>query len=231
MTRKRLVVGNWKMFIETLLEARAFALSLRRKVRGLSGVEVWLAPPFPFIAEVNEILESSPIHIGAQKVAPYRDSQHTGAVSAKMLKSVGASFVIVGHSERRAQGETDEKVREELMRAAEAGLSPILCIGESVREDDGAHFGVLENQLTSALDKLPAQSLKKLVVAYEPVWAIGKHSGDAIGPAELQEMVIFIKKVLAEILGRTAALKVPILYGGSVEAGPPAQAGKAFVAL
>ncbi len=215
--KKRLVVGNWKMYIESPEEARALALGLRRKVRGLSGVEVWLAPPTLFVADVAKVLDSSPIQVGAQDVAPFTSVPHTGAVSAKMLKNTGALFTIIGHSERRAQGESDEEVRGALERAIEAGLAPILCIGETEREKDGAHVEILERQLSSALNKLPPASLKKLVIAYEPVWAIGKHSMNAIGPADLEEMVIFIKKVLTELTDRTHALKVPILYGGSVE--------------
>ncbi|MBP9710960.1 MAG: triose-phosphate isomerase [Candidatus Pacebacteria bacterium] len=216
--KKRLVVGNWKMYVENPQEAHAYALQLRRKVRGLSGVEVWVAPPYPFVPGVAKVLESSPVHVGAQDVAPFENIPHTGAVSAKMLKNSGALFVIVGHSERRAQGESEQDVRAALERAAEAGLAPILCIGETEREKDGEHVAVLERQLTTALDKLAPAALKKLVVAYEPVWAIGKHGVDAIDPAGLEEMVIFIKKVLTELTDRTRALKVPILYGGSVEA-------------
>lgn len=217
MARKRLVVGNWKMYIESPEEAHTFALTLRRKVRGLPGVEVWLAPPLLFVPDVAKVLDSSPVKVGAQRVAPYDNPQHTGATSAKMLKNVGALFAIVGHSERRAQGETEEKVRAELERVTEAGLAPILCIGETEREKDGEHVAVLERQLTTALDKLDAAALKKLVIAYEPVWAIGKRAENAIGPADLQEMVIFIKKILADLTDRSRALKVPILYGGSVE--------------
>jgi triosephosphate isomerase len=218
LMKKRLVVGNWKMYIDDLKEAHAYAVALRRKLRGMSGVEVWLAPSYPFIAEVAKVLESSPLYVGAQDVAPFTNIPHTGAVSAKMLKNVGASFVIVGHSERRAQGETEQDVRAALERAAEAGLTSILCIGETERESDGEHVAVLERQLATALDKLAPSTLKKLVIAYEPVWAIGKHSVDAIDGAELEEMVIFIRKVLADLMDRKQALKVPIIYGGSVEA-------------
>jgi triosephosphate isomerase len=153
--KKRLVVGNWKMYIQTQGEARAFGLALRRKARALSGAEAWLAPPTPFIAEMAGLLESSPIKVGAQKVAPYTDAPHTGNVSAKMLKDVGAAFVIVGHSECRAAGETNEQVRSSLERAVEAGLAPILCVGEREREVDGEHFAFIEAQLSSALMDFP----------------------------------------------------------------------------
>ena len=219
MARKRLVVGNWKMYIKKAEEAKKFALTLRRKTRGLRGVEVWLAPPTPFLPEVARVLESSPVRVGAQKATHHADPQHTGSVSAVMLKDVGASFVIVGHSEYRIAAGTNDKVRAQLERTVEAGLAPVLCVGEREREADGEHFSFIETELESALRGLPPAVLKKLTVAYEPVWAIGRHAADAMKPAEVQEMVIFIRKVLSDILDRRAALKVPILYGGSVEPG------------
>lgn len=220
--KKRLVVGNWKMYIGSPEAAKAFALSLRRKTREIKGVDIGIAPPLPFVAGVAHVLASSPIKVGAQTLSPHASGAHTGDASAAMLKGVGASFVIVGHSERRAAppagaGEGSEVVRAQLERATEAGLMPLLCVGEREREVGGEHFTFIEGQLTSALKDIPKPALKKLVVAYEPVWAIGKEGSQAIQPGSLQEMVIFIRKVLADILDRQAALKVPILYGGSVE--------------
>ena len=217
MARKHLIVGNWKMYIEHAEEARALALALRRKVRGLPKVEVWVAPPTPFIAEVAEVLASSPVKVGAQKATHHQDPKHTGSVSTTMLKDVGASFVIVGHSEYRIAAGTNDKVRAQLERTVEVGLTPILCVGERERESDGEHFGFIETQLTSALEALPPGATKKLVVAYEPVWAIGKRAEDAMRSADLQQMAIFIRKTLSDILDRRAALRIPILYGGSVE--------------
>lgn len=217
MAKKRLIIGNWKMFIEDPLEAHAFALGLRRRVRSLKGLEVWLAPSHPLIPDVAKVLESSPVRVGAQVISAYEDGHRTGDVSAATAKKVGATFTLVGHSERRIMGDTQEVVHAQLERAIEAGLNPVLCIGERERENDGEHFGLLEAQLTSALKNIPTNSLKKLIVAYEPVWAIGKHAIDAMKPAEIQEMVIFIRKVMAETLDRAAALKVPVLYGAAVE--------------
>ncbi len=215
--KKRLIVGNWKMYIEDPEAAHSYALTLRRKVRGLSGIEVWLAPSHPLIPDIAHVLDSSPVCVGAQSLSAHTDGQHTGDVSARTLKKVGALFALIGHSERRIAGDTQEIVHAQLERALEAGLAPILCIGEREREHDGEHFEILENQLTSALKNIPKYSLKKLLVAYEPVWAIGKSSEFAMKSAELEEMVIFIRKVLADILDRQAALKIQILYGAAVE--------------
>lgn len=217
MAKKRLVIGNWKMYIEKPEEARSLSLFLRRKLRGMSGVDVWIAPPTPFVAAVATLLESSAIHVGVQKVTHHTDPQHTGSVSASMVKAVGASFVIVGHSEYRAVAGTNEKINAQLEQVLAAGLTPVLCVGEESRSRDGEYFSFVEEQINSALRNVPKNLLKKLVVAYEPVWAIGKSASDAMKPADVREMVIFIRKVLVESVGREAALKVPVLYGGSVE--------------
>ncbi len=226
MTRKRLVVANWKMYLESADGAKEYARALKRKMKGLTGVEVAIAAPAPFISEVAAILESTPVRIGAQTVSGYTGA-HTGEMSAAMARSVGADFAIIGHSERRAllrQGyegqafepKINEQVHRELVQAASAGLMPVLCVGELAHSEDGAHVAFVAEQLRSAL--VGAQSLAgKLVVAYEPVWAIGKTASDAMKPAEVREMVIFIRKTLADILDRKLALKVPVLYGGSVE--------------
>ena len=212
------------MYIEKPEDAKTLSLLLRRKLRGISGVEVFVAPPLTMLTKISEIFESAPIRVGAQTISAHANGAHTGEVSGPMLKSAGASFVIVGHSERRSGGDTEEIVRQQLELAIEAGLTPILCVGEESRRkegvpDDGArdHFSFVEEQLSSALKNVPKNVLKKLIIAYEPVWAIGKSATEAMKPGELQEMVIFIRRMLAELVDREAALRIPILYGGSVE--------------
>ena len=213
MSKKRLVVANWKLYIESPQEAKKFVSRLRRKSRLFSGVEVVIAPTYPLIPTVALGLKGSQIKVGAQTVSHFNEAKHTGDVSAHAIKLAGASYAIVGHSERRAQGESDEMIQVALKRAIEAGVIPILCVGELERNGEGSHFTVLEKQL-SALRGIDSD---KLVIAYEPVWAIGKRAEDAIKAQELTELVIFIRKTLAEYVDRKAALKIPILYGGSVE--------------
>ena len=224
--KKRLVIANWKMYMQSPDVAKSFVASLKRKAPSFAGVDAWIAPPFTFLP----ILKGA--KLGGQTVSAYREGAHTGEVSAAMLKAAGASFVIVGHSERRAAGDTNDAVHAQLVAVAGAGLSPVLCIGESERPSTMLgtstpdHWSFIQEQLTSALRG--AQSLAgKLVVAYEPVWAIGKSASDAMPASEVEETVIFIRKTLADILGRAPALRVPILYGGSVEPDLPAQAGNA----
>lgn len=215
MAKKRLVIGNWKMYVESPDAAKKFAQGLRKRSRAFVGVEAWLAPSFTLLPTVAAALKGSSIKVGAQRVAPYDDAKHTGEVNATMLKSAGATFVIVGHSEQRADGMTDEMVHAQLVRATSAGLTAVLCIGEKERDPAGGHFATIESQLRSALISI---NPNKVLIAYEPVWAIGKSAESALDPASLEEMVIFIRKTLAEILDRAQALKVPILYGAAVEA-------------
>ncbi len=197
------------MYVESPQAAKLLVSGLKRKAASYAGVDVWIAPPFTILPLLKGL------KLGGQAVSAV-EGAHTGDVSAAMLKAAGAHFVLIGHSERRAKGESDEAVHQQLVNAAKAGLVPVLCVGEAERSPDGAHFTFIEEQLASALRG--AQSLaSKLIVAYEPIWAIGKTAEQAMQPADLEETVIFIRKTLADILGRKDALKVPILYGGSVE--------------
>ncbi len=217
MSKKRLVVGNWKMYVESPKEAEKFVKTLRKKARAFQGTEAWLAPAFPLIAPVAVALKGSSIKVGAQTMSVHAEPAHTGEVSARMLKASGVSFVIAGHSERRFRGETDEMVRTQLISAIAAGLTVILCVGEEERVPDGSHWQQVANQLSRALYGVVPGT--KLIVAYEPVWAIGKHAADAMQGEDLEETAIFIRKILSETLGREAVSRIPILYGGSVEPG------------
>jgi len=214
---KRLVVGNWKMYVADLKEAVTLARSVRRRAALFAGVDVVLAPAFPLVPAVAQALKGSVLRVGAQTLSSSEGGAHTGEVSAAMLKALGTSLVIVGHSERRAAGESDIQIREELKRAADMGLRAVLCIGEKERDQNGSYFEILGAQIFAALSGFPKSDVGRLIVAYEPVWAIGKSAAEAMKPAELEETAIFIKKVLADVLGREKALRVPILYGGSVE--------------
>jgi triosephosphate isomerase len=213
---KRLIIGNWKMYVQSPDEARAFARALRRREKDLKGVEAALAPAFPLMLPLMQALGDSSVLVGAQTLSPFREGAHTGEVSAAMLKELGASFVMIGHSERRAAGESDEQVAQELRLAQDTGLRGVLCIGERERDDHGGHFEFLANQLSGALAHNPKWP-SKLVIAYEPVWAIGKSASDAMQPLQLRETVIFIRKTLSEIFGREQSRRITILYGGSVE--------------
>jgi triosephosphate isomerase len=216
--KKRLIIGNWKMYIETLEGASEFAKALKTKMRALPNVEVALAPAYILIPTVAHVLKRSAIGVGAQAVSRYHADAHTGDVSAAMLRAAGASFVIIGHSERRSLGETDDIVRKQMLEVAGLGLGIVLCVGEREQDEGGEYFNFIKTQLTTALAGHSKKTFGNLIIAYEPVWAIGKHAIDAMKPSEVHETVIFIRKVLTELMEKDQALKIPILYGGSVEA-------------
>jgi triosephosphate isomerase len=156
----------------------------------------------------------SSVLLGAQTVSGNEKGAFTGEVSTGMLKGFGVTHVIVGHSERRAQGQTDMQVHAQIMQVLRARMTAVLCVGELVRDAQGDYFSAVETQLRAALAEVPASSLKNIVVAYEPVWAIG--TGKQAHPEDIQEMKLFIQKCIAELFDRKAVPKVRILYGGSV---------------
>ena len=225
MVKKLIIAGNWKLYIERGEEAKKLAAALKRAATKFPGTELILLPPAPFISGVAAAVKNSPIAVGAQAIAPFTGGAYTGYLSAAIVKDAGASWALVGHSERRAQtlnalpgaAEGEEFVEAEVRAASASGLKVMLCVGELERDPAGAHFATIARQLSSALAHFPKTGTK-LTIAYEPVWAIGKSATEAMKPADLEEMVIFIRRTLTEIFDRAVATKIPILYGGSVDA-------------
>ncbi len=205
------------MYITSPAQAAKFIALLKTKMRLVRNAEAWVAPGYTLLPLVAGQLKKSKLRVGAQSVSAHKEGAHTGEISASMLKNAGASFVIVGHSECRAQGDTDERVHEQVLRALEAGLMAVVCVGETTRDHADEYFSIIAHQLEMALRELPKGATKKIAIAYEPVWAIGKTASSAITSPKLQEMHIFIRKTLTDIVGRQAASAIPILYGGSVE--------------
>jgi len=205
MARVRLVAGNWKMH-GTLAANRALLDALVPGVAALHGVECVVCAPFPYLSQAAERLRGSPLAWGAQNVSEHAQGAYTGEVSAAMLKDFGCRYVIVGHSERRQQyRETDEQVAAKFAAARAQGLTPILCVGETLEERDaGRTEEVVGRQLAAVLGR---QAFSAAVLAYEPVWAIG--TGRTATPEQAQAVHAFLRgKVLFE---------TPILYGGSVK--------------
>jgi triosephosphate isomerase len=210
--RLPLVAGNWKCHLR-LDSARALASSLREKLQGLDGVEVAVCPTFLHILPVRDVLAGSDIRIGAQDTHWEDDVAATGEVGPAMLAEA-VQYVIIGHSERRhVFGESDDAVRRKLEAALAQGLMPILCVGETSQERARGHtHAVLERQLRSALEGLGRAD--GLVVAYEPVWAIG--TGVAATGHQAEEAIAFVRELVARYLGDQTAEQTRILYGGSV---------------
>lgn len=219
MKKHRLVVANWKMNPSTIGEAKRIFMAIRAKLKP-SAVPVVIAPPAPYITELSKLSMGKRTTLGAQNIFPGKVGPHTGEVSTPMLRSLGVTHVIVGHSERRAMGETDAEVNEKTKQLLKEQIMPIVCIGETERADSGAHFETVERQLRAALAGVPKAQAVKVAVAYEPVWAISKGDGKGLTAtaAAVHEMQIFIRRVLTDLFGRSSAASMRILYGGSVNA-------------
>jgi triosephosphate isomerase len=215
--RKPVIAGNWKMY-KLLSEAVETALALKPLVANANHCEVVIAPVFVHLKTVADRLEGSNIRIAAQDCAPEaKQSANTGEVSAEMLQDVRCSHVIIGHSERRQfYGETEEAVNKKTRAVLQAGLTAIVCVGETLQERQSEKlFEVVERQTRSGLDGLTTSDMERIIIAYEPVWAIG--TGQTASPEQAQEMHGFIRQILAETHGAETASQVRILYGGSVK--------------
>ena len=214
--RRPLVVGNWKMH-GTLVSAGDLLNALRTSLQQNTAVDVAVCAPFVHLPLCRELLTISGIRWGAQNVSAYAQGAYTGEVAASMLAELGCHYVLIGHSERRALfGETDAVVVEKLRQALAAGITPILCVGETLAErEQGSTEAVIAGQLAAVLSALPAGQLAQLVVAYEPVWAIG--TGKTATPEQAQAVHAHIRRQWAAAQpGQAEALIV--LYGGSVKA-------------
>ena len=203
---------------ETLKEAIELASSLKKEIAKLKNTRVVIFPPFPFISEIyNKVSQIKNLSVGAQDCFYEEKGSFTGNVSFSMLSSVGVKYVIIGHSEKRAEGETHEAINKKIKILLKNGFKVVLCIGEKERDESGDFLKFVELQMKEDLKSIQGKYFKNLIVAYEPVWAIGKDAKRNCTSHETAEMSLFIKKILVEIGGREAGIKVPILYGGSVD--------------
>lgn len=214
--RKPLLAGNWKMN-KTIPEALELVNGLRKNLEGVSDREILVCPPFVALAPVSGVLKDSNINLGAQNVYWEVKGAFTGEVSCDMLLKSGCKYVIIGHSERRQYfGETDETVNKRTKAAFTSGLVPIVCIGETLAErESNATFSVIERQVKNGLAGLNEQEAKILVIAYEPVWAIG--TGKTATPEQAEEVHAYIRKLYGQMYGDQSAEAIRILYGGSVK--------------
>lgn len=212
---KKLIVANWKMNPENLAEAKGLFLRIRSKVARLRRTEVVIAPPNVYLSAVVSILKSKNIFLGVQDISAEAGGAFTGETSVAMVKSLGASLAIVGHSERRAMGETSELVNRKAIAALRGNLRTIVCVGEKIRDPEGEYLHFLKNQIRESLHRMPRKFLENLVIAYEPVWAIGRSDREAMKGRDVHEMKIFIRKILSDMYSPAEVAEVPILYGGS----------------
>lgn len=213
--RKKLVVGNWKMHGD-LVENEQLLSAIIVSLDELRDAQFAVCVPYPYLSSVQNILQHTNIAWGSQNVSQYRKGAYTGEVSASMLNDFECSFVIVGHSERRMLfGEDNHTVAEKYMAAQQAGLTPILCVGETLEHREaGTTEQIIEEQLKAVINKAGIESLSKAVIAYEPVWAIG--TGKTASPQQAQDVHAFIRKGIAA-QNISTAKELTILYGGSVK--------------
>jgi len=211
-----LIAGNWKMF-KTVHDATVYAKELRSLVKDINDVRVVIAPPFTALHATSEAARNSNVSVAAQNMFWEREGAFTGEVSAAMIKEAGADWVIIGHSERRTLfGETDVTVNRKLLAALAASLTPIVCIGETLEQRDrNETMAVLDQQIKAGLDGLTGDQVAPLVIAYEPVWAIG--TGRNATPAQAGEAHAHIRSRIRQWFGAPAADACLVLYGGSVK--------------
>lgn len=216
--RTPLIAGNWKMY-KTVSESVQTAERLKELTQNATKVEIMIAPTFTALVPVAETLKGSRIAVGAQNVHWEKEGAYTGEISTAMLASAGCRYCIIGHSERREYfGESDDAVNKKIAAALEAGLVPVMCIGESEKQREADQtFSVLDKQLKIGLKDLFADALRPLVIAYEPIWAIG--TGKTATSAQAQEVHRFLRSKLSELQGDALAQGTRILYGGSVKPG------------
>jgi triosephosphate isomerase len=215
--RPRLVAGNWKMH-KTAAEGAALASELRNLLSSGAGCEVALCPPYTALESVGRAIAGSPLELGAQNLHAETHGAFTGEIAGSMLKSLGCTYVIVGHSERRhGMGETDEMVAKKLRAAQRDGLVPIVCVGETLAEREQERTAdVLVRQVHGAYEGLGLEATLKTVIAYEPVWAIG--TGKVATPAQARDAHRIVRATLDRVAGSSAGERLRILYGGSVNA-------------
>jgi triosephosphate isomerase len=215
MSRTPFIAGNWKMN-KTASEAEDFLAALLPRVSGIAGVDVAVCPPFLALRAAVDSVRGSAVGVYAQTMHEGDSGAFTGEVSAPMLAEVGVDGVILGHSERRQLfSETDRSLQQKVPRALAAGLVPILCVGETEEERErGETERKLRHQVREGLDKVPLERLSEVVIAYEPIWAIG--TGQVATPEQAQDAVAFVR-ALVEGFDRTAGQAVRILYGGSLK--------------
>jgi triosephosphate isomerase len=211
---KKLIIGNFKQNPQTLKEAELLFREAKKVSGKLKNVEVVLCPSAPFIGALGKFKGM----LGAQDVSLELEGAHTGEISPLMLRDLGVKYVIIGHSERRTMGESNNVVAQKIKSAFKGKLVPVVCVGESERDAKGSFWHDLKNQIKESLAGVQKSQLKDMVIAYEPVWAIGKSALRDATPVEIHEAKIFIHKVLSDMFGTKESAKVKIIYGGSVNA-------------
>ncbi|MEK7588523.1 MAG: triose-phosphate isomerase [Patescibacteria group bacterium] len=214
MSKKKIIIGNWKMNPLTLKEGEKLFADISKQVKIFKKTELVICPPYLYLEKLKKI--SKKINLGAQNGYPGDVGASTGEVSLGMLNTLGVKYVILGHSERRMLGEVNADINKKIKSTLFYKMTPILCVGESTRDENHEYLNFIKTQIEECLQGLTKISLSQVVIAYEPVWAIGKDATRVATPAEFLEISIFIKKILSDKFGKLATEDLRIIYGGSV---------------
>lgn len=212
----KLIVANWKMNPRTLKEAKKIFNDFKKEKINYTNKTVVFCPPVIFLKDLKSMYSGSKIFWGAQDAHFEEDGQFTSDISVPMIKDMGARFVIVGHSEVRAKGETDEIISKKIFKGLKEDLHVLLCVGEKVHDTQATYLSIVAEQLKGALRYVSPGLVKKLSIVYEPIWAIGK-GNSAMNTHDIHFMNLFIKKELIHRFGKTIGSHIPVLYGGSVD--------------
>ena len=210
-----IIVANWKAYLEDFGKAKLLAAT-SKKIARTTDTTLILAPSAPFLSALAS-KNTSKVQFAAQDISATLGGAMTGESTAQMYSGAGATYAILGHSERRATGDTNTIVSLKITHALACNLTPILCVGEEERDRDGRYLSFIREEIVSAFAGLTAKERSRIIIAYEPLWAIGKHASAAITANDLAEMVLYIRKVLAEFLPGNKSTQALILYGGSVD--------------
>lgn len=213
---QKLIVANWKMNPRTLRDAKKIFNQFKKEKVDYTNKTVVFCPPSMYLKDIKALYRGAKIFFGAQDVHFEDEGQFTSDISIPMIKEAGARFVILGHSEVRAKGDTDEVISKKLFKALKEDLHVLLCVGEKVHDAQATYLSIISDQLKSGLRYVSPALVKKLNIVYEPVWAIGK-GATAMNTHDIHFMNLFIKKELIEKFGKNLGNTVPILYGGSVD--------------
>lgn len=213
---KKLIIANWKMNPQTQKDSDKIFGEISKAIKDFKNSTVVVCPPFPFIPNIKSKNKNKKIFIGAQNIASEAEGAYTGEVSAKMINNIGVSYVILGHSERRAMGEDNSVVNKKILLALKNKLVPVLCVGEKERDHNGFYLSFVKNQIHECLASVSKAQIKNVIIAYEPVWAIGSSASRTADVPEFIEMSIFIKKIISDLYDIKIAHSTFVLYGGSV---------------
>ena len=211
---KAMVFANWKMNPKTFREAKKLFEETKKMSQKARGLSVIVAPPSIYIRELSALNKGGKVALGVQHARAEEGGAHTGDISLAQARDAKVSYVLIGHAERRAQGETNDDTRRKVAAALAAKITPVLCVGEEVRTASGEYFEVIREQLRIALKDVPSTKLSKVVIVYEPIWTVGKDT--TMNPRDMHEMSIFIRKAVVEAYGDEGH-NLTILYGGSVD--------------